>query len=254
MGGAVRVSPAGRVLLVVGAVLLLLRLFLVPWFTVTGARAELPAGTYAGVGTTELLNDLAKGPWAWIAFAWFLVSGIGPRHPVAGAPSAKEVVKIKCRNCGSLEAEDAAFCRKCGQPIWVGSQEPEALPHVPIEVVHLRFLVAVSAARPRAGHHSLLRPLADGHVLPVDRVQHLNRVARVEIRTGHRGRVAEELAFDAGMGRRHGPCAVDHEEVRMQAEEKVWEGDVVVHTVAVLVRHPLQERPGWLAGPGTCAG
>ena len=35
----------------------------------------------------------------------------------AVAPAAKEVVKIKCRNCGSLEAEDAAFCRKCGQPI-----------------------------------------------------------------------------------------------------------------------------------------
>jgi hypothetical protein len=33
-----------------------------------------------------------------------------------GSP-AKEVVKIKCRNCGSLEAEDAAYCRKCGQPL-----------------------------------------------------------------------------------------------------------------------------------------
>jgi len=32
-------------------------------------------------------------------------------------PATKEVVKVKCRNCGSLEAEDAAFCRKCGQPI-----------------------------------------------------------------------------------------------------------------------------------------
>jgi ribosomal protein L40E len=36
----------------------------------------------------------------------------------AGAPeSAKEVVKIKCRTCGSLESEDAAFCRKCGNPL-----------------------------------------------------------------------------------------------------------------------------------------
>jgi len=76
MAGAVRVSPAARVLLVVGAVVLLLSLFLVPWFTVTGSRAELPAGTYTGVGTTELLNGLAKGPWAWIAFAWFIVSAI----------------------------------------------------------------------------------------------------------------------------------------------------------------------------------
>jgi len=30
---------------------------------------------------------------------------------------AKEVVRIKCRNCGSLEAEDASFCRKCGNPL-----------------------------------------------------------------------------------------------------------------------------------------
>jgi hypothetical protein len=27
----------------------------------------------------------------------------------------KEVVKIKCRNCGYLETEDAEFCSKCGQ-------------------------------------------------------------------------------------------------------------------------------------------
>jgi len=29
----------------------------------------------------------------------------------------KEVVKVKCRNCGNLEMEDAAFCRKCGKPL-----------------------------------------------------------------------------------------------------------------------------------------
>ena len=29
----------------------------------------------------------------------------------------KETVKVKCRNCGSLEAEDAAFCHKCGKPM-----------------------------------------------------------------------------------------------------------------------------------------
>lgn len=33
------------------------------------------------------------------------------------ADSAKEVVKIKCRTCGSLEAEDAAYCRKCGNAL-----------------------------------------------------------------------------------------------------------------------------------------
>jgi ABC-type multidrug transport system fused ATPase/permease subunit len=27
----------------------------------------------------------------------------------------KETIKIKCRNCGYLETEDAEFCSKCGQ-------------------------------------------------------------------------------------------------------------------------------------------
>jgi len=41
---------------------------------------------------------------------------VGPNSLNPPAP-AKEVVRIKCRNCGSLEAEDAAFCRKCGKPL-----------------------------------------------------------------------------------------------------------------------------------------
>ena len=39
-----------------------------------------------------------------------------PAATAAAAP-AKEVVKVKCRNCGSLEAEDAMFCRKCGKAL-----------------------------------------------------------------------------------------------------------------------------------------
>jgi len=45
----------------------------------------------------------------------------GARGPTgqAGTDPAppKEVVKVKCRNCGNLEAEDATYCRKCGQPL-----------------------------------------------------------------------------------------------------------------------------------------
>jgi hypothetical protein len=36
--------------------------------------------------------------------------------PAAGTPPAPQV-KVKCRNCGSLEVEDATYCRKCGKPI-----------------------------------------------------------------------------------------------------------------------------------------
>jgi len=29
----------------------------------------------------------------------------------------KEVIKVKCRNCGYLETEDAEFCSKCGKSL-----------------------------------------------------------------------------------------------------------------------------------------
>jgi ribosomal protein L40E len=37
--------------------------------------------------------------------------------PRTAAPAAQELVRIKCRNCGSLEADDATYCRKCGQAL-----------------------------------------------------------------------------------------------------------------------------------------
>lgn len=44
-------------------------------------------------------------------------SRVGTTAPAAGTAPPKEVVKVKCRNCGSLEMEDASYCRKCGQPL-----------------------------------------------------------------------------------------------------------------------------------------
>jgi len=42
----------------------------------------------------------------------------GATNTVRADPAPpKEVVKVKCRNCGNLEMEDAAFCRKCGKPL-----------------------------------------------------------------------------------------------------------------------------------------
>ena len=96
MVGFRRISGAGRGLLVLGAALLLMSLFgsvLLPslplsgWFTISGTRAELPAGPYTAIHATQLLNNLANGPYAWIAFGWLLVcaaaalaiSGIGER-------------------------------------------------------------------------------------------------------------------------------------------------------------------------------
>ncbi len=43
--------------------------------------------------------------------------GMTAAGATATIAAPKEVVKVKCRNCGSLESEDAAFCRKCGKPL-----------------------------------------------------------------------------------------------------------------------------------------
>jgi putative Mn2+ efflux pump MntP len=37
------------------------------------------------------------------------------KHGMSIGGGGKEVVKIKCRNCGYLETEDAEFCSKCGE-------------------------------------------------------------------------------------------------------------------------------------------
>ena len=51
----------------------------------------------------------------------YMQQALASTRTVASSPtpqdSTKEVVRIKCRNCGTLEAEDAAFCRKCGKPL-----------------------------------------------------------------------------------------------------------------------------------------
>lgn len=81
MVGARKISAAGRGLLVLGAAVLLISLvplpwFNVPWFTVAGTRPEFPEGTYNGFQSTELLNSLANGPYAFVAYAWLFVCAI----------------------------------------------------------------------------------------------------------------------------------------------------------------------------------
>ncbi|HYY47725.1 MAG TPA: hypothetical protein VFA17_03485 [Thermoplasmata archaeon] len=82
MAGVRGVSGAGRGLLVVGAAALLASL-LVPsltWFTVSGTKTELPAGTYTGIQTAQLLSGLAPAPYtlfgylAWAAYALLFVA------------------------------------------------------------------------------------------------------------------------------------------------------------------------------------
>src|SRR2546422_10971248 len=70
MAGMRAISAGGRALLVAGAAVLLGSLFMLPWFEVSGTRPDLPAGTYGGMGSTELVNSRLSGPWGWIAFSW----------------------------------------------------------------------------------------------------------------------------------------------------------------------------------------
>ena len=61
------------------------------------SRATAPSMKY----TTEQVTD-------------GLATGL-KKHGMGIGTGGKEVVKIKCRNCGYLETEDAEFCSKCGQ-------------------------------------------------------------------------------------------------------------------------------------------
>ena len=61
------------------------------------SRATAPAAKY----TTEQVTD-------------GLATGL-EKHGMGIGTGGKEVIKIKCRNCGYLETEDAEFCSKCGQ-------------------------------------------------------------------------------------------------------------------------------------------
>ena len=67
-------------------------------------RSGLVAG---GVESSEVLNAYMQQAMSTVPTAVPQT----PRFP------PREVVRIKCRNCGSLEAEDVAYCRKCGQPL-----------------------------------------------------------------------------------------------------------------------------------------
>ncbi len=51
------------------------------------------------------------------ALQTMMKSSMARMSAMSANAAMKETVKVKCRNCGSLEAEDAVYCRKCGQAI-----------------------------------------------------------------------------------------------------------------------------------------
>lgn len=76
--------------------------------------AAMGGGTAGGMGMAGGMSPEMLDSYMQQAMA--APRGVAAQSSTVASP-AKEVVKVKCRNCGSLEAEDAAFCRKCGQAL-----------------------------------------------------------------------------------------------------------------------------------------
>jgi hypothetical protein len=79
-------------------------------FLTANARAiSKYAATETAPATSIMTEAVASGFSKGMKGSGFGLGGLGS--------SEREVVKIKCRNCGYLETEDADFCSKCGQRI-----------------------------------------------------------------------------------------------------------------------------------------
>lgn len=46
-----------------------------------------------------------------------MVSNIDAVNQLTKSHEEKEIIKIKCRSCGSLNDEDAKFCKCCGKEL-----------------------------------------------------------------------------------------------------------------------------------------
>ncbi|NLX70319.1 MAG: zinc ribbon domain-containing protein [Clostridiales bacterium] len=46
-----------------------------------------------------------------------VISNIDVVDKIIKSNETKEVIKVKCRNCGTLNDEDAKFCKKCGNEL-----------------------------------------------------------------------------------------------------------------------------------------
>ena len=77
-------------------------------FMTANARAIAKyAATETAPATSIMTEAVASG----------LSKGMKGSGITLGGSSEREVIRIKCRNCGYLETEDADFCSKCGKQI-----------------------------------------------------------------------------------------------------------------------------------------
>ena len=62
------------------------------------------------VAKGEMINDVLEN----IDIAQSLANGLSDRNN-SKENSIKEIVKIRCRECGTINEEDAKFCKSCGK-------------------------------------------------------------------------------------------------------------------------------------------
>jgi hypothetical protein len=89
-------------------------------FSLIGSGAAVLKGGFTtsfGSGRSGLVRGGIEPSEMLNAYMQQAMSTVPTAVPQTPRFPPQQVVRVKCRNCGSLEAEDAAYCRKCGQPL-----------------------------------------------------------------------------------------------------------------------------------------
>jgi flagellar basal body-associated protein FliL len=104
IGGQMGSFFLGGILLIVGFVCVSFgyKLYFVTHLRGIARYAAVETAPAAEIMTEAVAGGLSKG---------FAKGGGSPFS------QGKEVVRVKCRNCGYLETEDADFCSKCGEKV-----------------------------------------------------------------------------------------------------------------------------------------
>lgn len=70
--------------------------------------------TYMAVETAPAVSITSRALGSGLAEG---INESGGIHMNGGGGKPSEVVKVKCRNCGYLDTEDADYCSKCGKKL-----------------------------------------------------------------------------------------------------------------------------------------
>ena len=97
-------APIGMVLIIIGAILMNI-----------GAKGA--AGSGLLLDPDKAREDLKPFNEAKGEIINDVISNIDVVGQMTKAHEQKDIIKIKCRNCGSLNEEDAKFCKSCGKEL-----------------------------------------------------------------------------------------------------------------------------------------